>query len=361
VQTGLLCCALALSLLTAVPAWGDDVPPPLSPRSGRTSSLSWIRLDGAESCVATQRLAQAVEERLARPVFVSASQADVSVEGHIERGTGKSAGTWQAWVSVRDAKGTLLGTRHLESTDPSCDALSPELAFVVAVMIDPDAATRSPAPAPPAPPENPAPPPPASDVVPAGPPRVVVIHDVVPAPEVKEPWHFEVGAGPALVYGLLPGAGVGVTLAAAVEPPGFWAVRMSGTTYLDDSVVVTQAARAVFSLTYGELALCPIRRVFGRVRALACAGAQVGALRTTGTGFPVSRGASESYEVNLAAEAEISVVLLKPLVAMAGLTLIVPTVREVLTYTQANSTTPEVFRTSAVAGVGQVGLGVSFL
>ena len=34
----------------------------------RTSSLSWVRLEGAESCIATQALANAVEERLKRKV-----------------------------------------------------------------------------------------------------------------------------------------------------------------------------------------------------------------------------------------------------------------------------------------------------
>src|SRR5689334_12323457 len=75
----------------------------------RTSSLSWVRLEGAESCIATQALAQAVETRLKRKVFVSASGADVSVEGHIARES--SPPRWRAVFTVRDAEGTLLGTR----------------------------------------------------------------------------------------------------------------------------------------------------------------------------------------------------------------------------------------------------------
>ena len=60
----------------------------LSPRSAaaqRTSSLSWVRLEGADQCIGAQELARRVEERVGRRVFVSASQAELSLEGHVER------------------------------------------------------------------------------------------------------------------------------------------------------------------------------------------------------------------------------------------------------------------------------------
>ena len=58
---------------------------PAAAQTGRTSSLSWLRMPGADACIATQALARSVEERLGRHVFVSASAADVSVEGRIEK------------------------------------------------------------------------------------------------------------------------------------------------------------------------------------------------------------------------------------------------------------------------------------
>src|SRR5690348_567896 len=69
-------------------------------RGPRTSSLSWVRLPGAEGCVATQTLARAAEDRLGRSVFVSAAQADVSVEGRIEP---KRGGGFHAVLTLRDA------------------------------------------------------------------------------------------------------------------------------------------------------------------------------------------------------------------------------------------------------------------
>jgi hypothetical protein len=190
----------------------------------------------------------------------------------------------------------------------------------------------------------------------------VVVKEFVPAPVPKEPWRFHVDAGAAVTLGLVPGAGLGLTIAGAAEPPGFWAVRASGTTLLDDTIAVSGGARATFSLTYGEFALCPLRRGLGRVRTLVCAGAQVGSLRSTGSGFPAGSIASESLEVNVVAEGEVAITLFSPLVAVAGVSVIVPTQRQALTYTQADGTTaPDVFRTSSVAGAGHIGLGVSFL
>src|SRR3954449_1410826 len=78
----------------------------------RTSSLAWVRLDGAESCIAGSALARSVEERLRRKVFVSASDADISVEGSI----GPAAkGGFRAVLRVTAKDGTILGTREVET------------------------------------------------------------------------------------------------------------------------------------------------------------------------------------------------------------------------------------------------------
>src|SRR5690606_16218881 len=84
-----------------------------------TSSLSWVRMPGAEGCASSAALARAVEERLARRVFVSAADADLAVEGRAER---TQAG-WRAVLSVTQADGTVLGERTLESAEPECEAL----------------------------------------------------------------------------------------------------------------------------------------------------------------------------------------------------------------------------------------------
>ena len=70
-------------------------------------------------------------------MFVSAAQADVSVEGHIEPKSGGPG--FHAVITLRDAKGTLLGTRELSRDEKSCAEVRETIALVIAVMIDPDA------------------------------------------------------------------------------------------------------------------------------------------------------------------------------------------------------------------------------
>ena len=109
--------------------------------SGRTSSLAWVRAEGAETCIGGKMLAEGVETILGRSVFVSASAGDVAVEGQIARTPG--ADTWRATIRVSDDHGAVLGKRELDSTGADCRSIDESLAFVIAVMIDPDAATRA--------------------------------------------------------------------------------------------------------------------------------------------------------------------------------------------------------------------------
>jgi hypothetical protein len=188
----------AMVAMTASRAWADAP-------ARRTSSLSWIRLAGADGCVSTQDLARDVELRLGRPVFVSPARADVSVEGHVEPLRGGTG--WRATIVLRDAQGAPLGTRELSRKDASCDAMREPVALVIAVMIDPDAAL-SPAP-PPAPPiastgEAPPPPPPAQIVV----EKEVKVEVQVPERR-RDPFRLDVGAGAIASAGLLPNVGIG--------------------------------------------------------------------------------------------------------------------------------------------------------
>ena len=93
----------------------------------RTSSLSWLRMPGAEGCVTTQALARAVEERLGRSAFVSAAQADLSVEGSVApRPRG-----YRAQITVRDAKGESLINRALQAGEAIGVSGQPPLAVTV--------------------------------------------------------------------------------------------------------------------------------------------------------------------------------------------------------------------------------------
>jgi hypothetical protein len=331
----------AAALLATGHARADEV-------QGRTSSLSWVRLEGAESCIGTQPLAQAVEKRLARKVFVSATEADVSVEGHVARTTAPRG--WRAVLTIRDASGKPLGTREVDSAEAECSALDEPIVFIVSVLIDPEAETRAPTE-----PEA-EPPPPAA----APPPKVVVRRERVLVPVVPpDPWRVEASAGATGGVGLLPSASLGVTAEAMVEPPSFWGILLSGTYWLGVTVDAERDARSEVSLAYGGLGLCPIRWSQWRASYRVCAGVGVGSLRSRGVGFDTEK-ADETLAAHVFLPNRFGLALVGPLVATLGLTLLVPLARTELTYRAADGSSRVLFQPSPIAGAADLGLALHF-
>src|SRR5277367_3092114 len=154
--------ALAAALAGAAAPAAAEAPP-------RTSSLGWVRLPGAEACLGSRDLALAVEQRLARTVFVSPAQADVLIDGYITAIPAPDPPRFKAHLTLSDAHGAVLGTRELTAPEGGCHAIDEPLALVVALLIDPDAALG---------PRKPPPPPP---------PRVVVERVFVPEPPPSPP------------------------------------------------------------------------------------------------------------------------------------------------------------------------------
>ncbi|MDH5671832.1 MAG: hypothetical protein OEZ06_06755 [Myxococcales bacterium] len=130
VARGVLPGALLLSLLWALSQGQAALAQP-----PRTSSLSWVRLPGAESCISTQQLAALVERRIGRRAFVSASQADISLEGRVERKDAR----WQVTLVLSNRHGTILGERRLQAEGDDCSVLEASLVLVIAIAIDPGA------------------------------------------------------------------------------------------------------------------------------------------------------------------------------------------------------------------------------
>jgi hypothetical protein len=271
---------------------------------GKTSSLSWLRMPGADSCIATQPLARAVEERLGRETFVSAAQADLSVEGRIEK---KPKGGWRAVITMRDPNGALLGTRELERDEASCEAMTEPLALIIAVMIDPDAAMRpktEPAKSDPTPPPSP---PPVVDPPPTTPPT----RDEPPVLGPKrplEPWRFEGGGHAMMLAGLAPELAWGAGVNGILYPPGS-PIGFRGTTTLFLPTTAEGNGRKVdFDMLLFGGSICPtIRR---RVNLMGCIGGHVGILRP--------RSGDLLAIWNLAAELRISIPIAQPIEIGAG-------------------------------------------
>lgn len=319
------------------------------PATPRTSSLSWVRTSGAESCVSTPVLARSVEERLRRPVFVSAADASVSVEGLVQR-TDKPAG-WTATLTLRDAKGEPLGTRELHRDGADCHALDASLSLVIAVMIDPDAKADEPAP------ESPGPPPPVT--------RTVIQKQIVlvalPEKPKPTPWCFDGGAAAALLVGPLPGVAFGAQAHALLEPPRWPALEGFGMVVPQSSKDAPGGTGSVaFSLGLLGGGVCPLRHHGDRFHAYGCLQGQIGVLRASSSGFAAAAPASYRLVLASAVEARATYRVVGPFTVRAGLGLGVPWLRHRFVYEDAAGNMRELHRIAPVALQADLGMGVIF-
>lgn len=339
---------------TASPAAADS-------EHARTSSLSWLRMPGAEACIATQALARSVEDRLGRHVFVSAAEADVSVEGRIEK---RAAGGWRSVITIRDAKGALLGTRELDRPEAACPAMNEPLALVIAVMIDPDAKLSSsppplppaPAPAAPAPAPAPAPLPAPSATPPALPPDA----DSAPPP-TKDPWRFQGDAVATVTSGLAPQVAPGGSIAGTLFLPRLpIGLRGYGSLFLP-TTAEQDGARASFDLFYLGSAICPTLRRPAIVATL-CFGGHLGVIRSHPE--TLGRNVADKTEViwNAVSELRVTIPVLAPVAVTAGASAVLPLLRPTFEYTRtgALASAAELHKVSSFAMAADVGIGFFF-
>lgn len=250
------------ALLVILALWA-----PRAVRGEPSSSLSWSRLPGGESCIGAQELARHIEERLGRGALVAPSRADLSIEGRVGPRTG---GGWRAAIALARADGTLLRERTLETREPSCRALDNAAVLVIALLIDPDG-TQTPAPEPE--------------------PRVVireVVHEIKIS--VHEPWQLGIRSGAEAELGALPGIGWAASLAITIDPPGIPPVELGSFVTREahaDASLDGRSAR--MRLAGARAAVCP-RRALARFHAALCASGDLAWLTWTGSGFEESRG-----------------------------------------------------------------------
>ncbi len=318
----------------------------------RTSSLSWVRLDGAEGCLAGPALARAVEARLGRAVFVPTSSAEVAVEGRAERVLDDAAPRWRAVLRMTDPAGEVVGERVLESRAAACDELGRVATIAIALMIDPVTA---------APPEPlPAPVPVPALVVAPAPvpaPTPVVAPSPRPAPTPSRPapraraWRVEVDASLVGGLGLVPGVGLGGLGALVVEPPGFVPLVVEGS-LVPFARAEAAGVRADFLRATGGVLLCPLALRGARLALRGCVGVDVGALFVLDASPALRATERVLVEGQLALAAQWRV--LGPLWLRAGLHLLVP-------FRAVSFTAPagdEVYAPGVVAGVLDVGAGL---
>lgn len=242
-----------------------------SPEPRRTSTLSWVRLPGAERCVGPVELAAAVEARLGRVVFAPVSRAELAVEGRIEPRDGGFA----AALSVSDREGRRLGQRELASKQPDCRAMDRALVLVTSLLIDPDAPLGTEAESPRGAPSGPNDPPPLeraeTSTAPARPtPRAS-------PPSAPVPLWGAVGLEGVVATGQLPWPSFGGTLALALGMQDGLRGRVTAV-FGHGGAETAAGSPAAFTLLAGGAAACFAGMPRGDLSVGACAGGEIGGL-----------------------------------------------------------------------------------
>ncbi len=105
------------------------------PPAAETASLGWSRGPGTEMCATAIELGEQVESILGRDVLVAAPDAELSLEGRIEReGEG-----FRAVIAVTRRDGSSEGERIFTHPGVNCREATESIALILALLIDPDA------------------------------------------------------------------------------------------------------------------------------------------------------------------------------------------------------------------------------
>jgi hypothetical protein len=339
-----------------------------------------VRAPGAEGCIGTSALAQAVEARLGKAALVSASRARVSIEGRIAPAEGVAG--WRVSLTVADEAGKVLGTRALSKDAADCRAMDEDVILTVALLIDPEAALSAPA-------GNTAPPAGTGTAAPAaaspattpglsggtgtspaigtspvtgtlpGSARVATSdsgagaagrggREAVGGGGVSRRWNAALLVGAVAGIGSLPEVAVGAQIRALVTPVPFFAFQVGGSVWAPQSASFGDAGGRFF-LALGALSACPLTGVVRDFRYAACAGVEAGALHAGGLGFPLTLQHDDPI-VNGTLEGRVVRRVVGPFAGSLGIGLSVPFLRKQYYYVDPGGTEKEVFLASPVTG-----------
>lgn len=300
-------------------------------------------------------LAKAVELRLGRAAIESPARAERAIEGRIEP---MKQGGYRASFALTGPLGAALGTREIEGSSADCRAMDADLSLVIALMIDPDAATPKapdPTPPPPAPPGSATPFPAPS---PLAAPRFTA---ATPAVESKNTgYHVALRGGVVGAIGLLPSAAIGVGVRATGRLRWGFPFEVEGVYWAPQQATSAGGGfGAEVWMALGGLSVCPLTGHVGGLSWGACAGVAAGMAHVGGFGLDVER-AEDVPLVNLTLGAQVRRTLAGPLFGALGLGIAAPLARLGLYY-DTYAGRREVFVAPPVAGTGELSLGLELL
>lgn len=344
----------------------------------RPAALGWVRAPGAEGCIGTSALGQAVEARLGKAALVSASRARVSIEGRIAPAEG--AAGWRVSLTVADEAGKVLGTRALSKDGADCRAMDEDVILTVALLIDPEAALSAPAGSavPSAGTAAASPAAPAASAAPAAPSTtpglpggtgILPTTGILPATGtpagsggaqgpsgaeaaagggVSRRWNAALLVGAVAAIGPLPEVAVGAQMRALVTPSPYFAFQIGGSVWAPQSASFGDAGGRFF-MALGALSGCPLTGVVRDFRYAACLGAEAGILHAGGLGFPLTLQHDDPI-VNGTLEGRVVRRVVGPFAGSLGMGLSVPFLRKQYYYLDSGGTEREVFLASPVTG-----------
>lgn len=288
--------------------------------------LTWLEPSGA-NCSGKAQLGKKVEEVLGHSVFVPEGCDKVMVGSLQKNG---EAAPWVARLRIEAPDGTLLGSRELESKNPSCSALTEPVALVVALMIESTKVHAS----------------------------LNIEAQPIPAPRSDaEATPVHLSAALNGTWGVLNTLALGPELGVLFSLNRFVSARVPLAAWFPArSVAGTREGR--FWGVQSGAALCAEANRGGVPQIALCAGARAGLLHGTGSGLDYNLSVSRPF-----AQAELQMLGVVPLSATLGFFLQVgagmPLVRPRFVYLDADGDHHQVHQPSAVVFSAGAGIEIS--
>jgi hypothetical protein len=350
--------------------------------------LNWVRLAGAEQCIASVDLMNRIEQRAGRILFVRTGEALLTLDGYVKpvnapEGTAATADGapygWSVVFEVSDARGKVLGHRELGVLlGGDCSVVSSAADLFIDLLLDPEGVLGAGIPLEPEtrrlldellhgePNElDPSTLPKAEHAGAMTPkdapkPKPTEASDAAPAEEATESYAYETPVTLALtgvlMLGTLPGLAKGVALHVMIPTRVGWAFELGLLTVAEQSLEVAAEAPAetVFGQQSASLVLCP-PRLFSLW--VVCAGAEYGRQSAVASDFGSEREVSGRDLFDLIAQTTFRVNVLPWLFLRASAALLIPLLRHDYQY-DSREGDQRVFRISPVAGRVEAGLGL---
>jgi hypothetical protein len=334
----------------------------------RGLGLNWVRLAGAEQCIASAELMNRVETLAGRILFVRSGEAALSIDGYVLP-VAEPKG-WAVKLALSTAQGVVLGTRDLGVLPGAdCHVIDQAVELLIHVTLDADgtldagiplsATTRrviddavGSEPIDPDPTLLPvavrAAAPPARTAAAAATRLAAAPSNPAAAGSPTGGVLFDLAGASGL--GQLPGLGLGAALHAALIAQGGWLLEVGFGAWPKRML----ADRAGFELQMGSLSVCPWQ-LFSMLAL--CVGAEYGSM-TVVPGASLKHAVASSRAVfDLVGSSVLRIRLGTQFFVRGALGLAVPLLVNDYEYT-AFSGTQRVFRMSPVAGRLEVGFGM---